>query len=213
MTHFPHFTRLLLAGEPVRICLFGSSTVEGIGASTPENGFGPVFERTFAPYAPGGLTVINRGIGGNGAHEMHDRLQQVIDDKADLVIWQGGTNDVLRNAPVATFIDLSRDDLSTLRRHGSDLAMIGPQWCKMLEDAPSFPAFRDAVPALALEMGVPFFDRYRHMKSWCAEYNITRETLSPDNLHMGDFGYKLLGESTARWIIDLTGAPGSDTGS
>ncbi|GBR02476.1 SGNH/GDSL hydrolase family protein [Acetobacter oeni] len=212
MTHFPHLTRLLSAGEPVRICLFGSSTTEGVGASTPEHGFAPVFERTFAPYAPGGLTVINRGIGGNGAREMHDRLRQVLDDKADLVIWQGGTNDAWQDVPVSYFIDTTRDDLGALRRNGSDLAMIGPQWCKMMEDCPAFPPFRDATPALAIEMGIPFFDRYRHMKSWCAEYSITREDLSPDDLHMQDFGYKLLGEAVARWIVDLTGAPGADIG-
>lgn len=207
MTHFPRLTRLLKAGEPARICLFGSSTTEGVGASSPETGFAPIFERTFAPYAPGGLTVINRGIGGNGAREMHDRLQQVLDDRADLVLWQGGTNDAWQDVPVSTFIDTTREDLGTLRRSGCDLGMIGPQWCKMMEDCATFPPFRDAVPALALELGIPFFDRYTMMKSWCAEHHITREQLSPDGLHMNDFGYRLLGESVAHWIVDLTGAP------
>lgn len=199
----PRLTRLLADSEPVRICLFGSSTVEGIGASTPEHGLCPVFERTFAPAAPGGLTVINRGIGGNGAPEMHERLQQVIDDRPDLVIWQGGTNDVWKEEPVSTFIDLTRDDLQMLRRQGCDLAMIGPQWCKMLEELPNFPAFRDAVPALAIELGVPCFDRYDAMKQWCQEHHIERDALSPDGLHLGDFGYTLLGEALARWIAGL----------
>lgn len=206
MSHFPRLTRLLQAGSSVKICLFGSSTVEGVGASAPENGLCPVVERTLQPYMPNGVTIINRGIGGDGAEEMHARLQQVIDDRADLVIWQGGTNDVWKEKPVASFIDQTRDDLEHLRREdGCDLGMIGPQWCKMLEELPGFPAFRDAVPALAIEMNIPFFNRYALMKSWCAEHHITREQLSPDGLHLGDFGYKLLGEAVARWIVEMTG--------
>ncbi|NHN88683.1 SGNH/GDSL hydrolase family protein [Acetobacter sp. LMG 1627] len=207
MSNFPRLTRLLRSGDPVRICLFGSSTCEGVGASAPENGLCPVVERTLQPFMPSGVTVINRGIGGNGATEMHERLPQVIEDRADLVVWQGGTNDVWQDLPVSAFIDQTRADLEVLRGYGCDLGMIGPQWSQMMEEHPRFPAFRDAVEALAIELGLPFFNRYTRMKSWCAEYGITREELSPDGLHLGDFGYRLLGEAVARWIVDLTGAP------
>lgn len=207
MSNFPRLTRMLREDEPVRICLFGSSTCEGIGASAPEKGLCPVVEQTLQYYMPKGVTVINRGIGGNGAKEMHERLPQVLADHADLVIWQGGTNDVWQDIPVSAFIDQTRDDLETLRRTGCDLGMMGPQWAKMMEEHPRFAAFRDAVPALAIELGIPFFDRYTRMKSWCAEYDMTRDALSPDGLHLGDRGYQLLGEAVAHWIVDLTGAP------
>lgn len=206
MTFFPRLTSRLEAGEPVTICLFGSSTTEGVGASSPEHGFAPIFARTFEPFARGGLAIVNLGIGGNGAREMHARLQPVLNANADLVIWQGGTNDAWQNVPLAEFEDLTRKDLSTLRESGADLAMIGPQWSRMMEECAAFPAFRDATPALGRELGVPVFDRYGRMKSWCAEYGMTRDDLSPDGLHMGDFGYRLLGEAVANWVIELTGA-------
>lgn len=205
MRRFPGLARRLQAGGPVKICLFGSSTCEGVGASSVENGLCPVVERTLAPYMPEGVTVINRGVGGNGAVEMHARLARVMEDRADLVLWQGGSNDVWQEISVGSFIDLTRSDLETLRRQGCDLGMIGPQWCRLLEEQPRFPAFRDAVPALAIEMGIPFFDRYNRMKAWCGEYGMTRDGLSPDGVHMGDAGYRLLGEAVARWIMDLSG--------
>lgn len=198
--HFPAISQRIRIGQPVTVCLFGSSTMEGIGASSPEHAFAAVFEKSLRPFMPSGLKVINRGIGGNGAREMHDRLQEALDDHADLVIWQGGTNDAWQEIPVERFVEQTRQDLLTLHRNGSDLAMIGPQWSKMMEECPHFPPFLEAVPHLARELDIPYFDRHKAMQSWCVQYGMGRDDLSPDGLHMGDFGYRLLGESVANWI-------------
>ncbi|GBQ33593.1 SGNH/GDSL hydrolase family protein [Gluconacetobacter azotocaptans] len=203
----PRLTERLRRGQPVRVTLFGSSTIEGIGASSPEHGFGPQFERGLAPFVTGGLTVINRGIGGNGAREMHDRLPEVLADGADLVLWQTGSNDPWQGVPVATYGALTRQDLLATRAAGADLALIDPQYCRMLEECAAFPPFVDEVHRIGGELGIPVFARYARMKSWCAELGLSREDLSPDGLHMGDMGYRLLGQAVAAWLVELTGAP------
>ena len=49
-------------------------------------------------YPAADITVVNRGVGGEDAPEMMKRLQTaVIDANPDLVIWQVGTNAVLRD--------------------------------------------------------------------------------------------------------------------
>ncbi|GBQ95035.1 hypothetical protein GLI01_27320 [Gluconacetobacter liquefaciens] len=203
----PRLTDRLRRGRPVRVTLFGSSTTEGIGASSPEHGFAAVFERTLAPFVTGGLAVINRGIGGNGAQEMHDRLPGVLADDADLVMWQTGSNDAWQGVKLETYEDLTRRDLLATRATGADLALIDPQYCRMLEECAAFPPFVPAVHRIGSELGIPVFGRYARMKSWCAELGMDRDELSPDGLHMGDRGYLLLGEAVARWLLELTGAP------
>src|SRR3977135_2351956 len=48
------------------------------------------------------ITVINRGVNGEEARDMLARFPaQVIGEKPDLVLWQGGTNSVLRDYPPA----------------------------------------------------------------------------------------------------------------
>ncbi|MBB2202669.1 SGNH/GDSL hydrolase family protein [Gluconacetobacter tumulisoli] len=203
----PRLTELLRREKPVRVTLFGSSTIEGIGASSPEHGFGPLFERALAPFVTGGLTVINRGIGGNGAREMHDRLPDVLADGADLVLWQTGSNDPWQGVPVATYGTLTRQDLLATRAAGADLVLMDPQYCRMLEECAAFPPFVEEVHRIGAELGIPVFHRYARMKSWCAELDLSREDLSPDGLHMGDMGYRMLGQAVAAWLVELTGAP------
>ena len=48
-------------------------------------------------YPGADITVLNQGVGGEDAPEMMKRLQAVIDAKPDMVIWQVGTNAVLRD--------------------------------------------------------------------------------------------------------------------
>ncbi|MDG6094681.1 SGNH/GDSL hydrolase family protein [Acetobacter sp. AN02] len=197
---FPALSRAIRAGQVPKICLFGSSSMEGVGASSPEHAFAAVFERNFTPYAPAGVTIINRGIGGNDARDMHGRLQDVVEDHARLVIWQGGTNDGWHGLTADEFAELTRTDLQTLRDGGADIAMIGPQWCPMLEECPDFPPFLSIVPKIARELNIPYYDRYNAMKAWSRDHSMTCLEISPDQVHMGDFGYRLLGEEVAAWI-------------
>ena len=48
------------------------------------------------------ITVLNRGVSGETARDMLARFDRdVIAEKPDLVLWQVGTNSVLRDHPLA----------------------------------------------------------------------------------------------------------------
>ncbi len=72
-------------------------------------------------YPTADITVINRGMGGEDAPEMMKRLQTaVLDVNPDLVIWQVGTNAVLRNLdPAETAQAWSRTASRAFRRAAS----------------------------------------------------------------------------------------------
>ncbi|WP_339076688.1 SGNH/GDSL hydrolase family protein [Acetobacter sp. AC2005] len=203
LSSLPHVARLLRHKKPVKITLFGSSSTEGVGASSIAASYAGVFEQTLRAAVPDKLEVINRGIGGQGAVQMHARLAQVLADKADLVIWQGGVNDPLTGVNLADFEQLTRDDLQALRENGADIALMDLQWCRLLDECPLAPAFQASVHALGRELEMPVFPRFDLMKQWSKTYGLRREDLSPDGIHMGDIGYRLLGEAVAKWVLEL----------
>src|SRR5512132_1414841 len=95
----PHVASKLASGEPVVIVAFGSSSTVGYGTTSPEFTYpNRLAAQLHRQYPTADITVINRGQGGEDAPEMMKRLQTaVLDMKPDLVIWQVGTNAVLRN--------------------------------------------------------------------------------------------------------------------
>ena len=203
VSSLPHVALLLRHKKPVRITLFGSSSTEGVGASSLAVSYAGVFEQKMRAAVPDKLEVINRGIGGQGAMQMHARLAQVLADKADLVIWQGGVNDPLTGINLTDFEQITRDDLLALRENGADVALMDLQWCRLLDECPVAPAFQASVHALGQELEMPVFPRFELMKLWSKAYGLGREDLSPDGIHMGDTGYRLLGEAVAQWVLDL----------
>ena len=109
-----HVINRLAARQPVRIIAFGSSSTEGIGASSPAATYpSPPESCTHRGLAARTnlSSVLNRGIGGEDADDMARRLPTVIAEHPDLIIWQTGTNDPLRGVP------LDRFEQETTARH------------------------------------------------------------------------------------------------
>ncbi len=185
----------------LRLVAFGSSTTEGYGASGPECSYPAVLRRALLPYFPGGITLANHGVSGECAIEMDGRLDAVVAAEPDLLVWQTGSNDVTRPVPLDLFERLTRDGIARLARTGADLVLMDQQYSRALEEAPAFPAYRDALCRLGAEAGVAVFGRYALMRAWCDGRAFTRDTLSPDGTHMADPGYALLGEAVADWVI------------
>ena len=98
MGSLPHVANKLISGRPVVIVAFGSSSTQGYGSSAPEFTYpNRLAAQLRRQYPSADISVVNRGVGGEDAPEMMRRLQSVIDLHPDLVIWQVGTNAVLRN--------------------------------------------------------------------------------------------------------------------
>lgn len=187
---------------PLRLVAFGSSTTEGSGSSGPAHTYPAVMRRAMLPYFAGGIALANHGIGGDTAIQMDARLGAVIEQRPDLVVWQTGSNDPLQEIPLAIFEHLTRDGIGRLRATGTDLVLVDQQYCRALDECPASPSFLDALHRIAMDMDVPLFDRHARMLDWCAGPELTRDTLSPDGLHMADRGYALLGEALAAWLLD-----------
>ena len=169
----------LAAGEPVVIIAFGSSSTAGFGATSPEFNYpNRLAAQLHRQYPSADITVINRGQGGEDAPEMMKRLQtSVIDMHPDLVIWQVGTNAVLRNLDPAETIKLVEDGVARIQATGADLVLIDPQYSpRVNERAESAGKMINLLNKVAELRKVGIFPRFEVMRDWHENQSIPVES-------------------------------------
>jgi acyl-CoA thioesterase-1 len=212
----PHIAEALVDRTPLRIVAFGSSSTEGIGATSRAASYPSRLQIELGAALPKlPVIVVNRGKGGEDADDMARRLPGIIALHPDLVIWQTGTNDALHGVPLDRFIALTRAGILAIRAAGIDVMLIEPQRCRALDAVPGALRYRDAMRALGAQLGVPVIRRYDLMQAWVTGNLLTRaQLMSGDGLHMGDGGYALLAKAIARTILDdaepVPGGAGAD---
>ncbi len=97
-----HAARRLASGEPLTIVAIGSSSTAGAGASSPAASYPSQLAAELKQRFPThDVTVLNRGVNGETTEQMMARFTTgVIAAHPDLVLWQVGTNSVLRDRPL-----------------------------------------------------------------------------------------------------------------
>jgi lysophospholipase L1-like esterase len=217
----PKVAHRLAKRQPLTIVAFGSSSTEGVGASSPLNAYPADLQRDLVAIARSqNVIVYNRGIGGQDADDMMKRIDQdALELRPDLVIWQTGSNDPLRGVPLDRFKRETADAILRLESAGVDVMLLEPQWCKVFDRTPGSLAYRDAVREVATQLNVPVIERSTLMKTWLSEHLVTYDQLlAHDGLHMADGGYALLAKEIADEIMtdsgfDAPAAAGSFTAS
>ena len=188
-------SRAALRAGALTILAVGSSSIEGVGASQPERGYVPLVQAGLRDAFPDArITVINRGIGGETTADTVTRLQAEIDAaRPHLVIWQLGTNDMLRDLTLARVVsdfDRGRDILDAA---GVDVVLIDPQ--RLPEDTDN-DGFRGrntllagvagTIAYLGTREGYAVDPRFGPMSGWAG---LEGGGVGPDDLHLNDSGY------------------------
>src|SRR5215472_6170882 len=122
--------RRLASGKPIKIVALGSSSTYGAGASSSAASYPSRLAEDLARHFPGHeITELNRGVNGEEASNMLARLDTtVIAENPDLVLWQVGTNSVLRGKEVSPHASLLHEGLTRLKATGADVVLIDPQY-------------------------------------------------------------------------------------
>jgi lysophospholipase L1-like esterase len=205
----PHVAARLIAGQPVVIIAFGSSSTQGHGSTAPEFTYpNRLAAQLRRQYPTADITVLNRGKGGEDAPEMLRRLQtEVIDMKPDLVIWQVGTNAVLRNIDPADVAKLVEDGVGRIQAAGSDIVLVDPQYSpRVNEKAENAGKMVKLLGRVAELRKIAVFPRFEVMRDWHERQSIpTEEFIVPDGLHMSDWGYSCFAQLLGDDIIKSVG--------
>jgi len=205
----PHVAGKLASGLPVVIVAFGSSSTEGYGSTAPEFTYpNRLAAQLRRQYPNADISVANRGHGGEDAPEMMKRLQAaVLDMKPDLVIWQVGTNAVLRGLDPIETAKLVSDGVARIQAADADLVLVDPQYSpKVTEKAQSASQMVRLLGKVAELRHVGLFPRFEVMREWHEEQAIPIDKfVVADGLHMNDWGYACFAQLLGDDIIKSVG--------
>ncbi len=189
-------------GLPNDILAIGSSSTEGVGASSPANSYPARLEAELESETGVDFDVKNAGIGGELAAKTLERLRRALKSGwARLVIWQVGTNDALVGVDEALFRATVQAGIAAARAAGIPLMLIGPQFTLKSPDPVRYERFVKMIDDIGAADHVPVLSRYTLMKRWRAQgAKAAGLLLSGDGLHMSDLGYRCLAHALAEAI-------------
>lgn len=199
----PRTRARLSSGQSLTIVALGSSSTEGMGASTPAHTYPSRLQAELRRRFPRStITVLNRGVSGEETSAMLARFRRdVIDNRPDLLIWQAGTNSALRDGDVARLVDDLQRGITMAHAAGIDVMLMEPQNAPRVTAKPHW---RDFVRHLHLVSQIeraPLVLRFEVMSHWLESGQFTMaEMIAPDGLHLTDASYYCLGRIVAAMI-------------
>jgi lysophospholipase L1-like esterase len=121
----------------------------------------------------------------------------VIAEKPDLILWQVGTNSVLRDRAVLPHASLLHEGLARLKAIGADVILIDPQYAPKVIAKPNAEGMVSLIATAAKAEHVCLFHRFNVMRRWYEAEHMSFDTfLSADGLHMNDWSYACI----AKWL-------------
>ena len=205
----------IAAGQPLTIVAIGSSSTAGAGASSPALTYPARLEAELREQMPRiSVTVVNRGVNGEESRDMLERFERdVFAENPDMVIWQVGSNSVLRDRPLSEAPVPLNEGLRLLREHNVDVVLMNPQYAPKVFTKHDVEGMVDLIALTAKEKSVNLFQRFAVMRYWQLTEGFPFSTfLAFDELHLNDWSYgciaKLLAgaihETATRSIMTAT---------
>jgi acyl-CoA thioesterase-1 len=200
----------LSGGMPIKIVAIGSSSTWGAGASSPASSYPSRLEAELRQHFPDHpITVVNRGVNGEEATDMLARFAtNVIAEDPHLVIWQVGTNSLLRDRPLDVRSKVLQDGIAQLKSRRMDVVLMDPQYVPRVLAKADHDAAVAQIASVAKEQKVGLMHRYDMMRHWHDIEHLGFETfVTSDGLHMNDWGYNCLASSLGVAIADAATRP------
>jgi acyl-CoA thioesterase I len=205
-----HAARRLAANEPLTIVAIGSSSTRGAGASSPAASYPSRLAAELAKRFPRDeITVLNRGVNGEEIEQMLARFPaDVVAAHPDLVLWQVGTNAVLRDRRLQPDATLLRDGIKQIKDTGADVVLIDMQFAPRVIAKPETPDMEDQIARAAKEGSADLFNRFAVMREWHDVEHMPFESfVAADGLHMNDWGYACVAKLLATAITEAATRP------
>lgn len=149
------------------------------------------------------INLVARGGRGLTAAEQLAVLSQELEKtRFDLVIWQTGTVEAVRNLPPSEFAQALADGAAKAEQAGADLVLIDPQFSRFLQTNSNIEPYEQAFQQLGSVPGVLLFHRFDLMRNWVNEGQIDLErTPKPGRHHAVELLHACLGAQLAHLII------------
>jgi len=205
-----HTMRRLAAGIPLTIVAIGSSSTAGAGATSVDANYPSQLAADLRERFPGrDITVLNRGVNGEETDNMMARFAaDVVAEHPQLVIWQVGTNSVLRDRSLEKHQQLLHDGIEQLKAINADVVLMDVQYTPAVLAKSETGGMEDQIALAAKSENVDLFERFAIMRDWSEVQHLSFDTFSaPDHLHMNDWGYGCVAKLLAGAIAEAATRP------
>jgi lysophospholipase L1-like esterase len=206
----PRTAAKLRGGGTLTVVAIGSSSTAGFGASAPSKSYparlAAELERLFPQLR---VRMHNRGVGGEDARDMVRRFDRdVFAEKPDLVIWQVGTNSVVRDESIDRVAAVVRDGVERVKTAGIDTVLMTTQYAPKVIARPRHLEMERLLDTIGREEKVGVFHRFALMHHWVTSGQLDfKRMLSPDGLHLNDASYACIARHLATAIAERTRDP------
>lgn len=223
----PHVATVLKAGGTLAILTVGSATVfspaeslqpgtvtglalglgggprEGTLPNPSEAAFPLQMAQVLRKAVPGvTVNVVVKGGRGLTASEMLDIIRaEVAAHHYQLVIWQTGTVEAVRNMPATAFFERLSDGAEAIGKAGADLILVDPQFSRFLRANSDLDPYTRGMEQVGARPGAMLFHRFGLMHHWANEGQIDLErTPKGQRLTAVEALHACLGASLAKII-------------
>ena len=188
----------------LRIVALGSSSTQGYGTTNPQYAYPAQLKMKLEAAMPGiAIHVFNKGIGGQDAEEMTARMRaDVKPERAQLVVWQVGTNSAIRRDPLTKFADKLRAGIDIGHSLGANFVMMNLQYVPAVVALPDEEEYARVMSEVAKEKHAGLFNRFAIMRSWYNDGMPYAQFVTNDGLHLNDFGQKCVGKLLSMAILE-----------
>jgi lysophospholipase L1-like esterase len=200
----------LMTGAPITIVAIGSSSTWGAGASSPAANYpNQLVADLKVRFPKNSFTILNAGVGGEEVADMLKRFDtSVIAAKPDLVLWQLGTNSILRDHKASAHGEMIREGLRKIRAVDADVVLIDPQFVPKVIAKPEAEHTVELLAKTAKLQDIDLFRRFDVMKRWSIVDKLPFERfVSADGLHMNDWGYACMAKGLGMAIAEAAQRP------
>ncbi len=121
----------------------------------------------------------------------------------DLVVWQTGTVEAVRNIPPGEFGQTLSDGAEAVAAAGANLVLVDPQFSRFLQTNSNLEPYEQGLQQVAAMPGVVLFRRYDLMRAWANDSQIDLERTPRSNRQkVIETLHTCLGRHLARLVLD-----------
>jgi hypothetical protein len=202
-TRLPHVAAALKPGMELNILAVGSATMLGPGGAA--DGSFPFRMAAYLRQAVPGATVrltVRSGRGLTASDMLATIGTELSKNPFQLVLWQTGTVEAVRNLPAEDFFQTLSDGAKLAEEHKADLVLIDPQFSRFLHANANLDPYEQTLEQTTGLPDVILFHRFELMRHWVSAGQIDLErTVRSDRQKTADLLHDCLGRALARVIL------------
>ena len=144
------------------------------------------------------------------AEEMAPTLEQLVTDKKpNLVIWQTGTVDAMKQADADDFRNALDEGVAAMQKAGTDVILMNLQYSPRTETMISGSAYIDNMRVVAQQHDIPLFDRFAIMRHWNESGDFDLFSASP-GMELAKRVHDCLGRALSTFVVDAAKIKAAD---